>query len=71
MISRERAIEIARAEVENQGVMSLDGRDTVAQVDGDELHVYFPFLDTSTRGGEPHVRVSLADGNITDVSYTQ
>ncbi len=71
MISRERAIEIARAEVEEQGVMSLEGRDTVAEIDGDELHVYFPISDTSTRGGEPHVRVSLTDGEVTDVRYTQ
>ena len=71
MISRERAIEIARAEVEEQGVMSLEGRDTVAEIDGDELHVYFPISDTATRGGEPHVRVSLTDGEVTDVRYTQ
>ncbi len=71
MISRERAIEIARAEVENQGVMSLEGRDTVAERDGDVLHVYFPVADVTIRGGEPHVRVSLADGEVTDVRYTQ
>ena len=71
MISRERAIEIARAEVEDQGVMSLDGRDTVAEMDGDVLHVYFPISDATTRGGEPHSRVSLADGEVTDVRYTQ
>ncbi len=71
MISRERAIEIARAEVEEQGVMSLKGRDTVAEKDGDVLHVYFPFSDKEVRGGEPHVRVSLEDGEVTDVSYTQ
>ncbi|MCI0817832.1 MAG: hypothetical protein J4N36_02965 [Chloroflexi bacterium] len=71
MISRERAIEIARAEIENQGVMSLEGRDTVAEVDGDELHVYFPISDSKNRGGEPHVRISLAGGEVTDVRYTQ
>ena len=71
VISRERAIEIARAEVEEQGVMSLKGRSTVAEKDGDVLHVYFPFTDTTIRGGEPHVFVSLADGAVTDVRYTQ
>ena len=71
MISRERAIEIARAEVEEQGVMSLEGRDTVAETDGDVLHVYFPSSDTTIRGGEPHVRVSLEDGGVIDVTYSQ
>lgn len=71
MISRERAIEIARARVEDEGVMSLEGRDTVAEVEGDVLHVYFPSTDTTIRGGEPHVRVSLADGAVVDEHYTQ
>ena len=71
MISHERAIEIARAEVEAQGVMSLEGRETVAERDGDVLHVYFPISDATTRGGEPHVRVSLTDGEVTDVRYPQ
>ena len=71
MISHERAIEIARTEVEEQGVMSLEGRDTVAEREGDVLHVDFPVSDTTVRGGEPHVRVSLADGEVTDVRYTQ
>ena len=51
--------------------MSLKGRSTVAEKDGDVLHVYFPFTDTTIRGGEPHVFVSLADGAVTDVRYTQ
>ncbi|MCH7483732.1 MAG: hypothetical protein IIA90_01125 [Chloroflexi bacterium] len=38
---------------------------------GDVLHVYFPSSDTAIRGGEPHVRVSLVDGEVTDVRYTQ
>ena len=71
MISRERAIEIARAEVEEQGVMSLEGRSTVAERDCDELHVYFPLSGTAVRGGEPRVRVSLEDGGVIDVTYTQ
>ncbi len=71
MISRERAIEIARARVEYEGVMSLEGRDTVAELEGDILHVYFPLADTAIRGGEPHVRVSLADGEVVDERYTQ
>jgi len=71
MISRERAISIARARVEDEAVMSLEGRDTVAEIEGDVLHVYFPMSDTATRGGEPHVRVSLASGEVTDVRYTQ
>ena len=71
MISRERAIEIARAEVEKQGVMSLEGRDTVAVKEGDVLHVYFPSLDTAIRSGEPHVFVSLANGEVVDVQDTQ
>ena len=71
MISHERAIEIARAEVEEQGVMSLEGRDTVAERDGDVLHIYFPSSDKTVRGGEPHVRVSLEDGGLIEVRYTQ
>ena len=73
MISRERAIEIARARVEDEGVMSLEGRDTVAEVEveGDVLHVYFPFSSREVRGGEPHVRVALDSGEVIDVTYTQ
>ena len=71
VISRERAIEIARARIEYEGVMSLDGRDTVAEIEGDVLHVYFPSADATIRGGEPHVFVSLASGEVTDVRYTQ
>ena len=50
--------------------MSLEGRETVAVNEGDVLHVYFPSMDTTMRGGEPHVRVSLADGAVADVRYT-
>lgn len=71
VISSERAIEIARARVEYEGVMSLEGRSTVAERDGDVIHVYFPTSDTAMRGAEPHVYVSLVDGQVIDVRYTR
>lgn len=71
MISRERAIQIARERVEYEGVMSLEGRDTVAEKDGDVLRVSFPFTSKSVRGGEPHVRIDLLSGDVIDVTYSQ
>ena len=41
-ISPEEAIQTAVAEVEADGVMSLDGRDTVAEQEGGNWHVFFP-----------------------------
>ena len=38
---------------------------------GDVIHIYFPRSDAPVRGGETHVRVSLEDGEVIDVTYTQ
>jgi hypothetical protein len=71
VISRESAIEIARARVISDGVMELEGRTVVAKLGDGYWHVSFPFEDTSTRGGEPHVRVDAANGSVTKVTYSQ
>lgn len=72
--SKEEAIEIARERVEAEGVVSLEGRDTVVEDRGSEWWVSFPFpfTDLNVRGGEdPTVVVSKADGSILNVVYTQ
>lgn len=71
MISREEAIATAAARVTSDAVMLLDGRDTVAELDGGAWHVSFPFLDAAVRGGEPHVYVDAETGLVARIVYTQ
>lgn len=42
-ITEEEAIQAAIDQVEADGVMTLEGRDTVAEVEDGNWHVYFPF----------------------------
>ncbi len=70
-ISENEAIAIATERVEAEGVMSLEGRDTVVEDDGSEWHVLFPFQNHNIRGGEPHVFISKADGSVTQIYYTE
>ncbi len=70
-ISSDDAIAIALTRVEADGAMTLEGRETVVEDDGENWHVLFPLLDPNVRGGEPHVFISKEDGSITDVYYTQ
>jgi hypothetical protein len=70
-ISREEAITIANQAVEEDGVMSLDGRDTEAVEEATYWHIYFPFSSLNLRGGEPHVWVDKSSGNVTRIYYTE
>lgn len=70
-ITAEEAIEIAIQRVEADGVMSLDGRDTESEEEADSWHIYFPYTSHEVLGGEPHVWVDKASGEVTDIYYTQ
>jgi hypothetical protein len=70
-ISREQAITIATQEVVDDGVMSLDGRDTVVVEEATYWHISFPYSSPLTRGGEPHVLVNKTTGNVTNIYYTE
>lgn len=70
-ISREQAITIATQAVNDDGVMSLDGRDTWVEEEEDYWHIYFPYTSLGLRGGEPHVLVDKSSGAVTDIYYTQ
>jgi hypothetical protein len=70
-ISAGEAIEIAKQRVEEDGVMSLDGRDTESEEESDSWHIYFPFTSHEMRGGEPHVWVDKSSGDVIDIYYTQ
>ena len=70
-ISREQAITIATQEVVDDGVMSLDGRDTVVVEAATYWHISFPYSSPLTRGGEPHVWVDKTTGNVTNIYYTE
>lgn len=70
-ISREEAITIATQEVETDGVMSLDGRDTEVVEEATYWHIYFPYTSHELLGGEPHVWVDKSTGEVIDIYYTQ
>lgn len=70
-ITLEQAITIARQAVEDDGVMSLDGRDTEHEEEATYWHIYFPFTSPEVLGGEPHVQVAKADGEVLQIYYTQ
>jgi hypothetical protein len=70
-ITREEAITTATQAVQDDGVMSLDGRSTQAAEEATYWHIYFPFSSPLTRGGEPHVWVDKASGNVTKIYYTE
>jgi hypothetical protein len=70
-ITLEEAIAIARQAVEDDGVMSLDERDTEHEEETAYWHIYFPFTSHDILGGEPHVQVAKADGEVLDLYYTQ
>ncbi len=71
-VDQARAIEIAKARVLTDGVMTLDQRDVVAVDEGAVWHISFPYSASANRlGGEPHVRVAKKDGTVTDIRYTQ
>ncbi len=71
-VDQARAIEIAKARVLADGVMTLDQRDVVAVDEGTAWHISFPYAASANRlGGEPHVRVAKKDGTVTDIRYTQ
>ena len=70
-ITREQAITIATQAVADDGVMSLDGRDTESVEEATYWHIYFPYSSPLTRGGEPHVWVDKTSGNVTNLYYTE
>ena len=70
-ITREEAITIATQAVEDDGVMSLDGRDTESVEEATYWHIYFPFSSPVTRGGAPHVFVNKTGGAVIDLYYTE
>ena len=70
-ITSEEAITIATQAVGDDGVMSLDGRDTEVVEEADYWHIYFPYTDQWLRGGEPHVLVNKTTGEVIDIYYTQ
>jgi hypothetical protein len=70
-ITREQAITIATQAVVDDGVMSLDGRDTVVVEEADSWHIYFPYSSHELLGGEPHVLVDKTTGEVIDLYYTQ
>jgi len=70
-ITLEQAITIATQAVENDGVMSLDGRDTESTEEATSWHIYFPYTLPTLRGGEPHVLVSKSTGDVIDLYYTE
>jgi hypothetical protein len=70
-ITREQAITIATQAVADDGVMSLDGRDTESIEEATYWHIYFPHSSPLTRGGEPHVWVDKTSGNVTNIYYTE
>jgi hypothetical protein len=70
-ISREQAITIATQAVEDDGVMSLDGRDTEAVEEATYWHIYFPYTSHELLGGEPHVFVDKTSSDVTNIYYTQ
>ena len=69
--TQEQAIAIAIQKVEQDGVMSLDGRDTEVVEEADYWHIYFPYTSHEIRGGEPHVLVAKSDGEVIEIHYTQ
>lgn len=70
-ITLEDAIEIARQAVIDDDVMSLDDRDTEHVEESTYWHIYFPYTSHDILGGEPHVKVAKADGEVLDIYYTQ
>jgi hypothetical protein len=70
-ITREEAITIATQAVEDDGVMSLEGRDTESVEEATYWHIYFPYTSHELLGGEPHVWVDKTSGNVTSIYYTQ
>lgn len=70
-ITLDEAIAIARQAVIDDGIMSLDERDTEHVEESTYWHIYFPFTSHDILGGEPHVLVAKADGEILDMYYTQ
>lgn len=69
--SREQAITIATQRVQEDGVMSLVGRDTEVVEGADSWHIYFPYTSHELVGGEPHVLVSKSTGEVMNIYYTQ
>jgi hypothetical protein len=67
----EEAITIATQAVVNDGVMSLDGRDTESADEVTYWHIYFPYTSHELLGGEPHVWVDKTTGDVTNIYYTQ
>jgi hypothetical protein len=70
-ITLDEAIAIARQAVIDDGIMSLDERDTAHEEESTYWHIYFPHSSSFVRGGEPHVKVAKSDGAILDIRYTQ
>jgi poly-D-alanine transfer protein DltD len=70
-ITSEEAITIATQAVNDDGIMSLDGRDTVAVEEATYWHIYFPYTSHELLGGEPHVLVNNSNGTVIDLYYTQ
>lgn len=70
-ITLDEAIAIARQAVIDDGIMSLDERDTEHVEESTYWHIYFPHSSSFVRGGEPHVKVAKLDGAILDIRYTQ
>jgi len=70
-ITLDEAIAIARQAVIDDGIMSLDERDTEHLEESTYWHIYFPHSSLFVRGGEPHVKVAKSDGEVLDIRYTQ
>jgi len=69
-ISRENAISLASARVQEDGVMSLENRTPVAIEEEGNWHIYF-LLPEDMIGGEPHILIDKNTGKIIEVYYTQ
>jgi hypothetical protein len=71
-ISQAEAITIAKDKVVADAVMTLADRDEIVVDEGTVWHVSFPFTASLDMvGGEPHVKISKADGTIVSTYYTQ
>jgi len=71
-ITQSEAVQIAKDKVIADAVMTLVDRDEVVVDEGAVWHVSFPFKESlEMLGGEPHVKVSKADGLVIETYYTQ
>ena len=71
-ITKDEAVVIAKDKVVSDAIMTLTDRDEVVVDEGANWHISFPLkASLDTLGGEPHIKVSKADGTIVETYYTQ